>query len=299
MWLPFFFLLVGFVLAAKINKWADPAIKVGLTLLLLGMGISTGADEKLMRAIPRLGFESVLFCLCSSLLSIALLVGWEKLFLKGYSYAHAQAKDNNAADEVKFIILVMICLAFGIVVGSQTNIIPARVSNFIIDVALVCIYISIGVSMRFAIRKLPRKIGAYYAFAFIPILVTVGSVGGGLLAGLLSGENLRYSTAIGGGMAYYSLAAAMITSAAGLKIGLIALISNFMREVLTFILTPFLARYSNLAPIALGGASTMDTTLVVMKQSLNEKYTLVAFFNGLALSFIVPALLLLILGTSW
>ena len=96
-------------------------------------------------------------------------------------------------------------------------------------------------------------------------------------------------------MTYYSLATAMITDRAGLNIGLIAFISNFMREILTFFFAPIIARYSNMAPIAMGATSTMDTTLTVMRESLPEKYTLVAFFNGVILSFIVPLVLFIIL----
>jgi uncharacterized membrane protein YbjE (DUF340 family) len=50
-----------------------------------------------------------------------------------------------------------------------------------------------------------------------------------------------------------------------------------------------------MAPIALGAATTMDVTLTVMRESLPDKYTLIAFFNGVILSFIVPLILLIIL----
>lgn len=295
MWVPFLFLLVGFILASKLNKWADPLIRFGLTLLLLGMGVNVGSDQKLLNAIPRLGLESLLFCFCSCLVSMALVVLWEKLFIKEYAYAHAASGNHNYGNEYKFITLVLICLLFGVVIGKQTDIFSSRAIELTIEAALIAIYIGIGISMRFAIKRLIGGKRAYYVYAVLPLLVTVGSIAGGMIAGLLSGQNLRWSAAIGGGLAYYSLAAAMITDQAGLNIGLLAFISNFMRELITFFLAPVVARYSLMAPIALGAASTMDTTLAVMKRSLPEKYTLVAFFNGVILSLIVPLLLLILL----
>lgn len=297
MWLPFTFLLVGIVFADSLEKWADRAIKAGLTVLLLGMGISVGSDQTLLKAIPRLGLESVLFCLCSCLVSIILVLAWEKLIVKESSYAHAGTV-TDPSDEYKFIILVIICLFFGIVMGEQTDLISAHATNIIIDIALISIYIGIGVGLRLAVQKLFKAKTEFLMYLLLPVLITVGSVTGGVIAGFIMRENLHYSAAIGGGMAYYSLATAMITDKAGLDIGLVALISNFLREFITFLLVPFLARFSNLAPIALGAASTMDTTLVVMKQNISEKFTLVAFFNGVILSFVVPALLLILLGTS-
>lgn len=298
MWFPFVFLLAGMVFAPQLKKWADPAIKAGLTILLLGMGVNVGGDQKLLNAIPRLGMEAVLFCVCSCLVSIGLVMLWEKFYITEYSYAHANSETTAPTDEYKFIILAIICLVFGIAIGKQTDILSAHAAKNVIDLALISIYIGIGVTLRFAIQKLIESRSGYFMYLLLPLLITIGSVLGGVIAGVISGENLNYSGAIGGGMAYYSLATAMITDKAGLNIGLVALLSNFLREFITFLLAPVLARYSNLAPIALGGASTMDVTLAVMKQSLNEKYTLIAFFNGVILSFAVPAILLILLATS-
>lgn len=298
MWLPFVFLLVGMVFAHQLKELADVSIRFGLTVLLLGMGVNVGSDQQLLKAIPRLGMESILFCVCSCLVSIGLVVLWEKLFIKEYSYAHASSQTTEPTDEYKFIILVIICLVFGISIGKQTDILSAHATNNVIDLALISIYVGIGVTLRFAIQKLLDVRSGYFMYLLLPVLISIGSVLGGVTAGLISGQNLNYSGAIGGGMGYYSLATAMITDQAGFNIGLVAFISNFLREFITFLLAPVLARYSNLAPIALGGASTMDVTLAVMKQSLNEKYTLIAFFNGVILSFIVPVLLLILLGTS-
>lgn len=295
MWVPFLFLLIGFIVSNKFKNWVDPLIKLGLAILLLGMGVNVGSDERLLAAIPRLGLEALLFCFFSCFISIVLVVVWEKLFLNESTYAHAASGNKEFGHEYNFIIMVLICLLFGIVIGQQTNLISVRVTNFIVEVALILIYIGIGISMRFAVKRLVSAKKAYYIYGILPILVTIGSVMGGVIAGLLSGQNLNWSAAIGGGMAYYSLAAAMITDQAGINIGLIAFMSNFMREIITFILAPIMARYSNMAPIALGAASTMDTTLAVMKESLPQKYTLVAFFNGVILSFIVPVLLLIFL----
>ncbi|MEA1960957.1 MAG: LysO family transporter [Bacillota bacterium] len=86
----------------------------------------------------------------------------------------------------------------------------------------------------------------------------------------------------------------MKSQQAGFNIGLIAFLANLMREISTFVFGPMLVKYSCLAPIALGGASTMDTTLSVIKQISTEEITLLAFINGVILSFIVPALLFII-----
>jgi uncharacterized membrane protein YbjE (DUF340 family) len=295
MWLPFIFLLVGFIISPKFQKWSDPLIKFGLTILLLGMGVSVGSDQRILTALPKLGFISLQYCFFASLVSIVLVVIWEKVFLKDYVYAHPASPKKDFGDEYKFITLVIICLMFGIVMGQRTDLLSARITNYIMETALIAIYVGIGISLRSALKRLASSKKTYYIYGLLPLLITIGSILGGIIAGLVNGQNLKWSAAIGGGMAYYSLAAAMITDRAGLNIGFIAFISNFMREIFTFFIAPVLGRYSNLSPIALGAATTMDVTLPVMKQSLPDKYTLIAFFNGVILSFVVPLVLLLIL----
>jgi uncharacterized membrane protein YbjE (DUF340 family) len=75
----------------------------------------------------------------------------------------------------------------------------------------------------------------------------------------------------------------------------IALLANIIREVITLISVPILVRLGNLAPIAAGGATSMDTTLPLISRYVPCEYTVIAVFSGLVLSMIVPLLIPLIL----
>ncbi len=76
----------------------------------------------------------------------------------------------------------------------------------------------------------------------------------------------------------------------------IALISNISREIFTLLATPFLVKYfGTLAPIASGGATSMDTTLPIITKFLGKEYAIISVFSGVVLTILVPFLVTFIL----
>ena len=70
-----------------------------------------------------------------------------------------------------------------------------------------------------------------------------------------------------------------------------ALLSNIMREMTTLLCAPLLVRwFGNLAPIAVGGATTMDTTLPIITRCSGKDFVVVSIFHGFIVDFSVPLL---------
>jgi len=89
---------------------------------------------------------------------------------------------------------------------------------------------------------------------------------------------------ISAGLGYYSLSSVLIGQLRGDELGIMALISNIFREVSTILFAPILVSlFGEMAIIASGGATTSDTSLPVI-----QRYTVIAIFNGIVLSLLVP-----------
>ena len=100
--------------------------------------------------------------------------------------------------------------------------------------------------------------------------------------------------AVGSGFGYYSLSSIFITEYKGAELGTIALLSNIMREVIALLCAPFLVKYfGRLAPISVGGATTMDTTLPIITRYSGKEYVVVSIFHGFVVDFSVPFLVTL------
>lgn len=66
-------------------------------------------------------------------------------------------------------------------------------------------------------------------------------------------------------------------------------LANIIREMITLLLTPLLAKwFGPLAPISSGGATTMDTTLPIITQTVGQRYVALSINHGFVTDFTVP-----------
>lgn len=298
MWFPFLCLALGLLVAGWLMPWAELAMRWGLYLLLLGLGAKVGSNEELLKVVPVLGIKSLGLCLASSLGSILLVGAWERGFSpkrQGGKNQKDRGNDNVfLRTEYVFAGKVFLFLTLGCLLGLYLD--PkAILLDRTVTFSLFVIYVAVGIGMREGLAELKNtKIGG--SILVVPVLALVGSV---LITCAIAkglGFKIIHAAAVSSGMGYYSLTAAMITQKVNPEMGFVAFISNFLREVLTLLVTPFLTRFTRLGTVALGGATTMDTTLAVMKQYLSEKEVFVAFASGVLLTLAVPFILMLILS---
>ena len=94
---------------------------------------------------------------------------------------------------------------------------------------------------------------------------------------------------LGAGYGYYSLSSILITQVKGQELGVIALLVNILREIVTLLFTPLFAKYfGKLAPISSGGATSMDTSLALITKFVGKEYALVSVVHGTILTILVP-----------
>jgi len=126
---------------------------------------------------------------------------------------------------------------------------------------------------------------------FLPLTTIVGTCVGVLTVSIFFKHSVAELLAIGSGFGYYSLSSILITQYKGVELGTIALISNILREILTLFLAPWMVRcFGKLAPIAAGGATTMDTTFPVITRCSGKEYAVVSIYHGFIMDFTVPFL---------
>ncbi|MBL7971685.1 MAG: lysine exporter LysO family protein [Prolixibacteraceae bacterium] len=131
----------------------------------------------------------------------------------------------------------------------------------------------------------------------VPLGVIAGTFIGTALASLLLPDlKLKEVLAVGAGFGYYSLSSLFITQLSGEMLGVTALLSNILREILTLLATPLLVQYfGKLAGIASGGATSMDTTLPVITRYSGKEWSIISVFSGVVLTLLVPFLVTFIL----
>ncbi len=132
----------------------------------------------------------------------------------------------------------------------------------------------------------------------VPAGVIFGTFAGTSLVSIfLPDLKLKEVLAVGAGFGYYSLSSLLITQINSATLGVIALLSNIMREIFTLLATPLLVQYfGKLAGIASGGATSMDTTLPVITRYSGKEWSIISVFSGVILTLLVPFLVTFILS---
>lgn len=188
------------------------------------------------------------------------------------------------------VIIAVLCLIAGILCGGLSGSgALTEVFSEIADYSLYLLMLSVGISVGMS-KTVFQKLKQYrLTVLLIPMGVVLGSILAGLAGGILLGMPLADSVAITSGMGWYSLSGVMLDNMSGPAAGTVAFFSNLLREILSFLLIPFLAKKVHpYAAIAAAGATSEDTTLPMIIRYTDEGITVVAMLSGVICSTMVP-----------
>lgn len=193
---------------------------------------------------------------------------------------------------MKGSLIIVGFFVLGIIVGLWDVIPDSFVNSDVSYYALCCLMFCVGISIGCDTSVLKSFKEVNPRLMMLPIMTILGTLAGCAAVSILLGHRqLTDCLAIGSGFGYYSLSSIFITQYRGAELGTIALLANISREILTLLCAPLLAKYfGRLAPISVGGATTMDTTLPIITRYTGESFIIVSIFHGFCVDFSVPFL---------
>jgi len=198
---------------------------------------------------------------------------------------------------MKNSLIILAFFALGVILGITGKLPDLMIQNDFSMYALYFLMFLVGIgigadkSSWSVIRTMKIKI------FLVPLGIIIGTFAGTAFVSLFLPElKLKEVLAVGAGFGYYSLSSLFITQLSGETLGVIALLSNILREITTLLATPLLVLYfGKLAGIASGGATSMDTTLPVITRYSGKEWSIISVFSGIVLTMLVPFLVTFIL----
>lgn len=288
------------LLPEKIIANSGRIITVAIMFLLITMGLKIGLDKQTISNLGMYGLQAFLFALITILFSLGLVALLEKMFAQQFvivSEESVEVKTDSQANPYRMTFIIMGALFSGIILGLV--LVPEGVNDILPSLANGALYLTLfAIGMDLGINKQTWKQFLHLGrFVFlVPIGVGLGSVVAGMLVGKFLGWTAWEGGAVAAGFGWYSLSGVLISEIHSVALGTIAFLSNVIREIITIIITPFLARrVGKLTLIAPGGATTMDTTLPIIAAVGPPGIAIIAFINGFILSSLVPILVPLLL----
>ena len=305
-------MLTGYLLRRFLFGRLGRVIAALIWTLLFLLGLEVGSNERIVSGLATLGLEAILITLAGTLGSVWAAWGLWRYTQRHSASAtssislreradiihHTEADANGQESLLKALKGSLVIVGFfvlGLLLALSGWIrVSEQVSDFCFY-ALAALMACVGASIGSDPQTLKNFRALNPRLVLLPLCTILGTlVATALVSLLLSHRSLTDCLAVGSGFAYYSLSSIFITEYRGAELGTIALLSNICRELTTLLAAPLLVRwFGRLAPIAAGGATTMDTTLPVIARTSGNDLVVVSLFHGFVVDFSVPFLVTL------
>lgn len=291
-------------------RWQGRIVTRLIWLLLFLLGIEVGSNEMIVRSLPTLGVEALLLSSAATLGCCVLAwmlwrVSKNNTVLENAKKETSAEKEGNPAEKeglqesslirgLKVMKGSLIVVGFFVIglLGRIEKMVPSWLLDGDVSFVALCgllLFVGLGIGLNPEMKKEVRSLSP--RMALLPVVTIIGSWLGALLIWTVLHRTLSDCMAINSGFAYYSLSSIFITEYRGAELGTIALLANIIREMLTLLGAPLMARwFGPLAPISAGGATTMDTTLPILSQTVGQRYIALSIYHGFVVDFTVPFL---------
>jgi len=199
---------------------------------------------------------------------------------------------------MKGSLIILGFFSAGLILGYYVDLpdflINDKFSSYALYFLMFLVGIGVGADTR-AFKALKRY---NFKIFLVPLTTIIGTaIGISLIFLIIPDISYKESQAVGAGYGYYSLSSIIITETYSKSLGVVALLSNVMREIITLLAAPIIAIYfGKIAPICSGGATSMDTTLPIITKASGKEFAIVSLFHGIVLTILVPFIVSLILS---
>jgi len=291
-------LLCGYLIRKVKIGFLNGVILTLIWCLLFLLGYEVGVNPDVVKQFHKLGFEAFLIALFATLGSVF----GARILMPPVQQSSDNSKTGNSRfklslpdlKNLKGSLIILSFFAAGLLLGIF-EFIPKGIFGFEVSYYVLC---ALMFSVGFSLGHQPDTVKQFRRIHSKALLLPFATIAGTWLGVLITGMFLQHSPAellaVGSGFGYYSLSGILITQYKGAELGTIALLANIFREIFTLIFAPQMARFfGKLAPIAAGGATTMDTTFPIIIQTAGKGYSIISIYSGFVLDFSVPFLVTL------
>ena len=196
---------------------------------------------------------------------------------------------------MKNSLVILLFFIAGTAVGISGVIPEGLIGGGVSHCALYALMFCVGISLGNDTTVLRDLRSMDPRFLLLPLMTIIGTLAGcAIISICLPSRSVFDCLAVGSGFGYYSLSSIFINEYKGTELGTVALLANIIREIITLLAAPLMARwFGRLAPISAGGATSMDTTLPIIARSCGDDFVILSIFHGFMVDFSVPFLVTL------
>lgn len=317
---------VGYFLGSKLRhkqgnmQWTSKVQTVAMILLILGMGMRMGANEQVTQNLDTIGLSALLmtvFTMGFTVLCIKLtrtLLGMDRYgYLKGQKQKETLTETGCSNDDTengnhgmsRMTLIILGSVSAGMLIGYflirdifalNMGVFEQGVGIAIkIGLCVLLIFVGLDLGIEGNVVSDIKQVGIR-VFLF-PAATAVGTLTGGILAGLLLGLGVQKGLAISAGFGWYTMAPGIIMEAGYVTESAISFLHNVMRELFSILTVPIVAaKVGYLEAAAMPGSSGMDICLPIVEKATRSEIVVYAFISGVSVTILVPILVPIFIG---
>ena len=314
-------------------QWTGRMQTVAIVLLIFTMGMRMGANPEVVANLNTIGIYALIMTVSAIFFSvISMTFARKALGIDRYGNINSNGKEESCtgcseksvgkdagkvaetertAEETAasgrmniMTLMILLCVVCGLAFGHFG--VPlfftdmeafGSLAGSLINIGLCVLLFFVGFDMGVdgtVIRNF-RQVGL--RVLIFPVVIMAGSlIGTGVCAAFLP-ISLREALAVGGGFGWYSFAPGIIMEAGLVTASAISFMHNVMREFISVLIIPFVARKAGyLEAVAVPACSSMDVCLPLIERSTRSDIAVYSFISGVIESAAVPVVVPLILG---
>lgn len=317
-------------------EWRGKVSTIAIIVMVFSMGMRMGANDEVIENLSSIGLYSLLITAIIFTFSLtATSLTRRALGLDSLGYLRNQGQNNgkssvtssitssemsdenqmimeseinNAEEKEKKLDSMTIMVILAVLIGgliayflSQGTISDFEkfdhIMGLMITIGLCILLFFVGLDMGLEGTVFTQIKTVGFRVLVIPVAVIGGSLLGAVVCGIILPLSMKEALAIGSGLGWYSLAPGIIIDHGFVVASAISFLHNIMREVLSFVLIPVVAKkIGYIETIALPGAAAMDVCLPIVERQTRSDIAIFSFVSGLVASFVVPVLVPLVLN---
>lgn len=274
--------ILGKILPKKIKDKLIKSIAPLVWFMLFLLGFEFGEIVFSAQSLAKVMKNSIIFSLLTTFIPVILL-----LFLKEFKEEkiHKKLSLKALVPVLKETAIALGMCFFGALLFLLQAKAGYEISLFEVSDLLLLLILLVGIDLTYV--KLDK---AYLSkdILLVPCLVIVGSLLAAILASYLCGEDLKLSLALSSGFGWFTLSSVVIGDAYGSEYGTMALLIDLFRELIAITLLYSIGEKHPKIAIGSAGATALDSTLPIIKQTCSTKTIPLALFSGFLLTILAP-----------
>lgn len=289
-------LILGYGLGVCIPKpWVHRAVKyVSQWVLVLLFMTGYNFGEHLLS--PKASSELIVTALGIALLAnmgvvVAILLlyrGWSLPVISTHQPVMRKKFVLSTLWEIAKVVLV---ISMGVLLNLVLPIhkLPIKTDQVIMFMLYILIFV-VGMDLTlFRFKEQIRQLSL--RSLWVPWWVILGSWIGVSFSLLWSDYELKTLLALSSGFGWFSLSGVMIEQALGAEMGVMGLLVDLFRELMSIFLIVGFGRFHYAPGVGLAGAAAMDSALPIIKNACAQEAIPLALYSGVVLTVAAPILL--------